>query len=114
MADSSKLQKPTLAVGIATAITVAANKLVTDVDLRTQITTASPAVGTGAAWGLMWVRRQFAYWQLVRLEKKWLNEAIGERNKPNLTAKRMREIDADIAKRRESIENLQRENTKVQ
>lgn len=105
--------KPFLDVGIIAALTVAANHFL-PTDVHTEATTIVPFVGGGIAWGIRRLRRHLAYKQLVELETKWLTEAIAERNKPGLSKKKQEELDADIAERRKGLQELQRENTKVQ
>lgn len=105
--------KPLLDVGIIAVLTVAANHLL-PLSQHTEATTVIPFVGGGIAWGFRRLRKHLAYRQLVALETAWLNEAIAERNKPGLSRKRTEELDADIATRRQALQELQRENTKVQ
>ncbi|MDQ2770251.1 MAG: hypothetical protein M3Y54_07105 [Bacteroidota bacterium] len=111
--STSEPVKQWLDVGIIAVLTVAANHLLPD-NQHTEATTVIPFVGGGIAWGFRRLRKHLAYRQLVGLETKWLNEAVTERNKPGLSRKRIEELDADIATRRQALQELQRENTKVQ
>lgn len=116
MAESSTPSpvKPTLEVGIIAAFTLAANKLIADADLKQQATTAAPFVGGGVAWGLRKISKYIQYRRLLSLERDWLAEAQAERAKPGLGRKQLQELDAVIAQRKSTIEQLQRDNLKLQ
>jgi hypothetical protein len=105
--------KSFLDVSIIAALTVAANHFLPDAQ-HSEATTVIPFIGGGIAWGIRRLRRYLAYKQLVELETRWLNEAVVERSRPGITKKKQEELDADIAGRRKALQELQRENTKVQ
>lgn len=111
--STSESAKNLLDVGIIAALTVAANHLLPDAQ-HAEATTIIPFVGGGLAWAIRRLRRYMSYKQLVELETRWLNEAVAERAKPGITKKKQDELDIDIAERRKALQELQRENTKVQ
>ncbi len=110
---SSENTKSFLDVSIIAALTVAANHFLPDAQ-HSEATTVIPFIGGGIAWGIRRLRRYLAYKQLVELETKWLNDAVAECSKPGLSKKKQQELEADIAERRKALQELQRENTKVQ
>ena len=110
---ASESTKSFLDVSIIAALTVAANHFL-PAHQHGEATTVIPFIGGGIAWGIRRLRRYLAYKQLVELETKWLNEAVAQRDKPGLPKKKQEELDADIAERRKALQELQRENTKVQ
>jgi hypothetical protein len=115
MGESStpESSKSYLELGVIALLTIAANHLL-PADIRREATDAICITGGGFVWAVRWLRRHIAYRQLVALETKWLNEAIAERNKPDLSLQKQEELDADIAQRRRGLQELQRENLKVQ
>lgn len=102
-----------LNVGIIAILTIAANHLL-PAAYHTEATNVLPFIGGAIAWAIRKLRKNLAYKQLVELETAWLNEAINERAKPGLPKKKQEELDTDIAQRRKALQELQRENTKVQ
>jgi hypothetical protein len=111
--STSESGKNFLDVGVIAILTIAANHIL-PANYHTETTNVLPFIGGGIAWGIRELRKNRAYKQLVALETKWLNEAIIRRNAPGLTRKMQEELDMDIAVRRQGLQTLQRENTKVQ
>lgn len=87
---------------------MAANHFLPDAQ-HSEATTVIPFIGGSIACGAI-----LAYKQLEEIEIRWLNEAVTERRRPEITQKNQEELDADIASRRKALQELQWENTKVQ
>ena len=111
--STPKPLKPTLEVGLIAGLTIAANRL-ENAEMRQLATTAAPFAGAGFAWLIRQAAQYIRYRRLLRLEKSWLATTEAERKKPGLSRVKQNALDQEITRRKQAIEQMQRDNLRLQ
>lgn len=109
----SLADKPTLEVGIIAVLTVVVNNAL-PIEKHVIYTTLVSPLGWSIGWLIRWLRRRHNFNQLLKQEQKWIDELLAERNLVNTTARRKKEISADINQRRAAMQQATRERYKVE
>jgi hypothetical protein len=113
MADpAAEVTKPTFEVGIISFLTVLAIK-VAPKEWQEVATSLAPLVGGSIAYLIRSYRRKSKHKQLVALETHWIAQRTAERDTPGISVEKQKEIDADIEARKRNLEQLQRDNLRI-